>query len=82
MRRITLGALIIGAFLAAGTTAASASAAPPAPIAPAAAFGTSLGPYEYESGCLSAGNRGIENGEWSDFECVGSYGAWYIHPVR
>jgi len=39
-----------------------------------------LGPFEYEHQCLSRGNEGIQNGEWQDFDCVGSYGAWYVVP--
>lgn len=40
-----------------------------------------LGPYDEELSCLLAGNRGFEDGEWPDYECVGGPGAWYIEPV-
>jgi hypothetical protein len=40
----------------------------------------SLGPYDQFSSCSRNGNQGIEDGEWSDYECVGSAGAWYIDP--
>ncbi|MFI9510422.1 hypothetical protein [Nocardia sp. NPDC052566] len=39
-----------------------------------------LGPFEYEHQCLARGNQGIEKGEWRDFDCVGSYGAWRVVP--
>jgi hypothetical protein len=39
-----------------------------------------LGPFEYEAQCLSRGNQGMQNGEWDDYDCVGSYGAWYVVP--
>ncbi|WP_069161668.1 hypothetical protein [Nocardia altamirensis] len=40
----------------------------------------STGPFEYEHQCLSRGNLGIQNGEWADYDCVGSYGAWQLIP--
>ncbi|WP_433576835.1 hypothetical protein [Nocardia brasiliensis] len=50
----------------------SGSAAPAAP--------GNLGPFEYEHQCLGRGNQGVEAGEWQDFDCVGSYGAWRLVP--
>ncbi|WP_405160618.1 hypothetical protein OG203_30040 [Nocardia sp. NBC_01499] len=50
----------------------SGSAAPPAP--------GNLGPFEYEYQCLARGNQGMDNGEWPNFDCVGSYGAWQLIP--
>jgi hypothetical protein len=41
----------------------------------------SLGPYDEELSCLMAGNRGFEDNGWSDYECVGGPGAWYVEPV-
>ncbi|MFG1797833.1 hypothetical protein [Nocardia sp. NPDC049149] len=52
----------------------SGSAAPSAP--------GNTGPFEYEHQCLARGNQGIQNGEWADFDCVGSYGAWQLIPRR
>jgi len=39
-----------------------------------------LGPYEAEAGCLRAGNAGMGDGSWDDYECVGGYGSWRIEP--
>lgn len=40
----------------------------------------SLGPFEYEHQCLVRGDQGVQRGEWPDYECVGSYGAWRLIP--
>ncbi|MFF2549350.1 hypothetical protein ACFVUS_00055 [Nocardia sp. NPDC058058] len=40
----------------------------------------SRGPFESLAECLGRGNRGMDNGEWNDYDCVGSYGSYYIQP--
>lgn len=54
---------------------APAQALPPA-------YPTPIGPFEYEHECLAAGNGGMENGQWPDYECNGSYGAWFVYPAE
>jgi len=48
----------------------------------APAYPTPIGPFEYEHECLATGNNGTENGPWPDYECKGSYGAWFIYPAE
>ncbi|WP_157555193.1 hypothetical protein [Nocardia crassostreae] len=38
------------------------------------------GPFTQESECLARGNRGIDAGEWNDYECVGGPGSWTVQP--
>lgn len=76
-RGAATAALILAGFFGASTPAFagpfdSGSAAP--------ATSGKLGPFEYEHQCLERGNEGMKNGEWPDYDCVGSYGAWYIQP--
>ncbi|MFI6040134.1 hypothetical protein ACIA8C_00770 [Nocardia sp. NPDC051321] len=72
----TAALIVAGFFGATGPAFAgpfdSGSAAPAAP--------GNLGPFEYEHQCLERGNQGMENGEWSNYDCVGSYGAWQLLP--
>lgn len=79
IRRMAAIALV-GAALTAGVATANA-----APIAGTGSQQTAQqpgdrGPFTQESECLARGNRGIENGEWSDYECVGGYGNWTVQP--
>lgn len=80
-RRAAIAAVV--ACLGAGV-AGAASAHPIADAGSAAmqqsAPKESLGPFEQESQCLARGNRGIESGEWADYECVGGPGAWSVQP--
>ncbi|MGI5128665.1 hypothetical protein ACQEVB_17780 [Pseudonocardia sp. CA-107938] len=41
-----------------------------------------LGPYEQQAGCLRAGNAGMADGSWPDYECVGGAGSWRVVPAR
>jgi hypothetical protein len=79
---VAAGMLVLGAGQAA---AAESGIGQPVPAGyttpiPAAAADEVYGPYEFQSECLSAGNQGMDDGRWSDYECNGSYGAWYLHP--
>lgn len=70
-------ALVLAGFLGAATPALAGpfdtgSAGPAVP--------GDLGPFEFEYECLSRGNLGIERGEWPDFDCEGSYGAYRVVP--
>ena len=42
----------------------------------------SLGPYEQQSSALAAGNLGMTNGHWQDYDTQGVPGRWYIVPSR
>jgi hypothetical protein len=50
----------------------------PLPVTPH----VSLGPYEQYSSALAAGNMGMTNGHWEDYEAQGRPGAWYIVPSK
>lgn len=54
---------VVGSAVAAVTMSGHAQPAP--------AYPTPIGPYEYEHECLAAGNGGMENGRWPDYECNG-----------
>ncbi|MEV6555965.1 hypothetical protein AB0M22_09630 [Nocardia sp. NPDC051756] len=76
-RGVTAAALLVAALLGTSIPAFagpfdSGSAIPSAP--------GDRGPFEYEHQCLARGNQGVEHGEWPDFDCVGSYGAWQLVP--
>ncbi|MEV6774590.1 hypothetical protein AB0N05_38725 [Nocardia sp. NPDC051030] len=77
--RLAAAALFAGALVTG--VAAGASAAPVGSTGIVkAAEQEPLGPFAQESECLSRGNRGIENGEWNDYECVGGAGNWNVQP--
>jgi len=65
---------VVGSAVAAVMVSAQAQAAP--------AYPTPIGPFEYEHECLAAGNSGMENGQWPDYECNGSYAAWLLYPAE
>jgi hypothetical protein len=71
-RKTRVAGVLVGMTVA-GVLATAGQAA-------AAEAGVSLGPYEYLSGCLSAGNQGVDEGQFEDYECVGGPGAWYVDP--
>ena len=76
-------AAVVGVGLAGASSASAAELAPAFSAQPISASEASapLGPFEYESNCLRRGNQGIEDGEWEDFSCQGSYGNWWVHPI-
>lgn len=76
----TLAALTFAGVLATGTVGATAAFAATPSVQASYDNHISLGPYEQLSTCLRNGNRGIDEGEWDDFECEGGPGAWYIKP--
>ncbi len=39
-----------------------------------------LGPFDAMATCLHAGNVGMGDGSWGDYECVGGSGNWRIEP--
>ncbi|WP_157762286.1 hypothetical protein [Nocardia yamanashiensis] len=80
IRRMAAAALA-GVALVSGA-AATAGAAPrhSGTAAQIAQQAGDLGPFAQESECLARGNRGIENGEWNDYECVGGAGNWTVVP--
>lgn len=41
-----------------------------------------LGPFEAQASCLRAGNAGMGDGSWEDYECVGGPGNWRIEPKQ
>jgi hypothetical protein len=61
------GALAIAGLLGTGGTALAAS--------------DPIGPFAQLSECLSAGNQGIEDGRWSDYDCEGEPPAVYLYPI-
>jgi hypothetical protein len=69
----------------AGSAAAATPRATPTTTAAASAAGVALsrklGPYVL-SRCLREGNQGMEDGAWDDYECKGTSGHYYIHPVH
>ncbi|WP_297628247.1 hypothetical protein [Nocardia sp.] len=69
---IFVGALVTG-------VAAGASATPSIGIV-RAAEPEPLGPFVQQAECLGRGNRGMENDEWNDYDCVGGPGAWWVQP--
>ncbi|MFI6871676.1 hypothetical protein [Nocardia sp. NPDC050406] len=82
MRRAVAVAVVAGCLVAG---VAGATGAQPIADAGSAAMRESepkesLGPFEQESQCLARGNRGIERGEWADYECVGGPGSWWVQP--
>ncbi|UGT45033.1 hypothetical protein LTV02_17280 [Nocardia yamanashiensis] len=79
IRRLAAVALV-GAALTAGAGAATAGPIAGTGSAQTAQQPGDKGPFTQESECLSRGNRGIENGEWNDYECVGGYGNWTVVP--
>jgi hypothetical protein len=42
----------------------------------------SLGPYERQASALAAGNLGMTNGQWEDYDTQGVPGRWYIVPSK
>jgi len=81
---VAAGMLVLGAGQA---VAAESGIGQPVPAGdttpiPAASAAEVYGPYEFESECLRAGNQGMDDGRWSDYECRGSHGAWYLYPIH
>ncbi|MBP2327514.1 hypothetical protein JOF56_007899 [Kibdelosporangium banguiense] len=62
------GALAIAGLLGTGGTALAA--------------GDPIGPFKQLSECLSAGNHGIDEGWWTDYDCEGEPPAVYLYPVH
>jgi hypothetical protein len=73
LRRTRIAGVLVGMTMAGVLATGVGQAA-------AAEADVSLGPYELLSSCLSAGNQGMDEGQFEDYECVGGFGAWYIDP--
>jgi hypothetical protein len=41
-----------------------------------------LGPYEQYASALAAGNLGMTNGQWADYDTQGRPGEWFIVPAK
>jgi hypothetical protein len=39
------------------------------------------GPYEQYASALAAGNLGMTNGQWADYDTQGRPGEWFIVPT-
>jgi hypothetical protein len=63
--------LIAGVLFAAGVTTAFPDTPNRDPIEP----------FEFESNCLAAGNRGMNRSQWAGYRCDGGYGAWHLYPT-
>ncbi|MBL1074354.1 hypothetical protein JK358_08080 [Nocardia sp. 2] len=74
--------LVAAVVFAGGLAAGFAGTAAAVPNTGSAAFAQQgdRGPFTQESECLSRGNRGIDAGEWNDYDCVGGPGNWTVVP--
>lgn len=54
---------------------------PTEPLPATVATPPHLGPYEQQSAALAAGNIGIVNGHWYDYDTQGGPGEWFVVPT-